>query len=70
MKVFTVDFTQKPPKRELQRRKDAGFRRVVDMRLFRSGRLARVSKWNDLYSFLRALCDIGHRRRAGLRGTE
>ncbi len=60
MKVFTIGFTQKPAERFFRLLKDAGVRRVVDVRLNNSGQLAGFSKQDDLKFFLRKICDIDY----------
>ena len=58
MKLFTIGFTQKSAERFFKLLKQAGVRRVVDVRLNNSGQLAGFSKKDDLIFFLRELGGI------------
>lgn len=60
MKVFTIGFTQKSAERFFKLLKNAGVRRVVDVRLNNSGQLAGFSKQDDLKFFLQELCGIDY----------
>lgn len=60
VRLFTIGFTQKPAERFFGLLRDAGVRRVVDVRLNNGGQLAGFSKRNDLVYFLRELCDLDY----------
>jgi uncharacterized protein (DUF488 family) len=60
MRVFTIGFTQKPASRFFGLLREAGVKRVVDVRLNNEGQLAGFAKRADLEFFLRELGGIGY----------
>jgi uncharacterized protein (DUF488 family) len=58
VKIFTIGFTKKPAETFFNRLKEAGVRRLVDVRLNNVSQLAGFAKKNDLRYFARAICDI------------
>ena len=60
MKVYTIGFTQKSAQRFFDLLRNAGVKRVVDVRLNNSGQLAGFAKQNDLAFFLRELGGIDY----------
>ena len=60
MKVYTIGFTQKTAEQFFTKLRNAGVKRVVDVRLNNSGQLAGFSKRDDLIFFLRELCGIDY----------
>jgi uncharacterized protein (DUF488 family) len=60
VKVYTIGFTQKSAQRFFDLLRNAGVKRVVDVRLNNSGQLAGFAKQNDLAFFLRELGGIDY----------
>jgi uncharacterized protein (DUF488 family) len=60
MKVFTIGFTQKTAQRFFELLRNAGVKRIVDVRLNNSGQLAGFAKQKDLVFFLRELGGIDY----------
>ena len=58
MKLFTIGFTQSSAEHFFGRLKDAGVRRLVDVRLNRGSQLSGFAKGGDLAYFAQALCGI------------
>jgi len=58
MKLFTIGFTKKSAEAFFTRLKNAGVRRVVDVRLNNVSQLAGFSKKEDLRYFVREICGI------------
>ena len=58
IKLFTIGFTQKTAREFFTSLKDAGVRRVVDVRLNNNSQLAGFSKKEDLAYFLREIGGI------------
>ncbi len=58
IELFTIGFTQKSAREFFTRLKDAGIRRVVDVRLNNNSQLAGFSKKEDLAYFLKEIADI------------
>lgn len=58
MKIFTIGFTNKRAEKFFQALRDAGVKRVVDVRLNNVSQLAGFSKRDDLRYFLRAIGGI------------
>lgn len=58
MELFTIGFTQKTAREFFTQLKDAGVKRVVDVRLNNNSQLAGFSKKADLVYFLKELADI------------
>lgn len=58
MKVFTIGFTRKSAETFFTRLKDAGVKRLVDVRLNNVSQLAGFTKKDDLRYFAKAICGI------------
>ncbi|MCX6379932.1 MAG: DUF488 domain-containing protein [Armatimonadetes bacterium] len=58
MEVYTIGFTEKSAEEFFERLKQAGIRRLLDVRLRNSSQLAGFSKRDDLRYFLNTICDI------------
>ncbi len=58
MKIFTLGFTKKSAEIFFTRLKDAGVKRLVDVRLNNVSQLAGFTKKNDLRYFAKAICGI------------
>jgi uncharacterized protein (DUF488 family) len=58
MKIFTIGFTKKSAETFFTRLKDAGVKRLVDVRLNNVSQLAGFTKKDDLRFFAKAVCDI------------
>lgn len=60
LRLFTIGFTRKSAEEFFTRLRDAGVRRVVDVRLNNVSQLAGFSKRDDLRYFLRAIGGIDY----------
>lgn len=60
MKLFTIGFTQRSAEDFFTRLRDAGVRRVVDVRLNNTSQIAGFAKARDLPYFLEAIAGIGY----------
>jgi len=60
IKLFTIGFTQKSARQFFTVLKEAGVKRVVDVRLNNNSQLAGFSKKEDLAYFLKAVADIDY----------
>ncbi len=60
MKIFTIGFTNKKAERFFEKLRQAGVKRVVDVRLNNVSQLAGFSKKDDLRYFLRAVAGIDY----------
>jgi uncharacterized protein (DUF488 family) len=58
IKVFTIGFTKKSAEEFFNKLKDAGVKRVIDIRLNNVSQLAGFAKKDDLRFFLQAICGI------------
>jgi uncharacterized protein (DUF488 family) len=58
MKIFTIGFTRKSAEMFFTRLKEAGVKRLVDVRLNNVSQLAGFTKRDDLRYFAKAICDI------------
>jgi uncharacterized protein (DUF488 family) len=58
VKLFTIGFTKKSARRFFEMLKDAGVKRVVDVRLNNVSQLAGFAKRDDLAFFLSEICGI------------
>ena len=56
MEVYTIGFTQKNAREFFGRLKEAGIRRLVDIRLHNASQLAGFTKKDDLRFFLEEVC--------------
>ena len=61
MRILTIGFTRKSAKRFFELLRNAGARRVVDVRLNNVSQLAGFAKKNDLAYFLGQMCHIDYR---------
>jgi uncharacterized protein (DUF488 family) len=60
IELFTIGFTKKPAREFFTNLKDAGVKRVVDVRLNNNSQLAGFSKKSDLAFFLKEVADIDY----------
>jgi len=60
VEVFTIGFTQTPAAEFFAKLKDAGVRRLMDVRLNNTSQLAAYAKRDDLKFFLRAICNADY----------
>jgi len=60
MKIFTIGFTKKSAEEFFTRLKEAGVRRVVDVRLNNTSQIAGFAKARDLKYFLKAIAGIDY----------
>ena len=60
MKLFTIGFTRKSAEVFFTLLRDAGVKRIVDVRLNNVSQLAGFSKKDDLRYFAKALCNIDY----------
>jgi uncharacterized protein (DUF488 family) len=58
MKLFTIGFTKKSAETFFTRLKNAGVKRLIDVRLNNVSQLAGFTKKDDLRYFTRAICNI------------
>jgi uncharacterized protein (DUF488 family) len=58
MKIFTIGFTKKSAEAFFTRLKNAGVKRLVDVRLNNISQLAGFTKRDDLQYFAKAICGI------------
>lgn len=70
MKIFTIGFTKKSAEEFFTRLKEAGVRRVVDVRLNNTSQIAGFAKARDLEFFLQAVAGIGYRHLPELAPTQ
>lgn len=70
IKVATIGFTQSSAEHFFGRIRDAGVKRVVDVRLHNSSQLAGFAKAGDLAYFLRELCGVDYTHEPLLAPTE
>ena len=70
MKLFTMGFTKKTAEVFFTRLRDAGVRRLVDVRLNNVSQLAGFTKKEDLRYFARAICGIEYVHLTELAPTE
>jgi uncharacterized protein (DUF488 family) len=60
MKIFTIGFTKKPAEMFFMRLKNAGVKRLVDVRLNNVSQLAGFTKKDDLRYFTKEICHIDY----------
>src|SRR5580658_8570643 len=60
MKLFTIGFTKKSAETFFTRLKNAGVKRLIDVRLNNVSQLAGFTKRDDLRYFTKAICNIGY----------
>lgn len=70
MKLFTIGFTKSSAEHFFARLRDAGVRKLVDVRLNNVSQLAGFTKKDDLAFFVRAICDIPYEHRTDLAPTQ
>jgi uncharacterized protein (DUF488 family) len=70
MKLFTIGFTKKSAEQFFTTIKNAGVRRVLDIRLNRDSQLSGFAKERDLRFFLPAICSVEYRVVPELAPTE
>ncbi|MFZ0760833.1 MAG: DUF488 domain-containing protein [Candidatus Sulfotelmatobacter sp.] len=58
MKLFTIGFTKKSAETFFTRLKEAGVKRLIDVRLNNVSQLAGFTKKDDLRFFAKAICNI------------
>lgn len=56
--LFTIGFTQTTAENFFERLRNAGVRKVLDVRLKNTSQLSAFAKAGDLTYFLRSICDI------------
>jgi uncharacterized protein (DUF488 family) len=70
MKIFTIGFTKKPAETFFTRLKEAGVKRLIDVRLNNLSQLAGFTKKDDLRFFAKAICDIEYVHMPNLAPTQ
>lgn len=70
MKVFTIGFTKTTAERFFTRIKNAGAKRVLDVRLNNVSQLAGFAKKDDLRYFLWSICSVEYVHRRELAPTQ
>lgn len=70
MKIYTIGFTKTSAEHFFTRLKDAGVKRLVDVRLNNVSQLAGFAKKDDLKYFLRAICGIEYVHKPELAPTQ
>lgn len=70
MKIFTIGFTKTTAESFFSRLRNAGVRKVIDVRLNNVSQLAGFAKKNDIPYFLGAICGIGYEHRPELAPTQ
>jgi uncharacterized protein (DUF488 family) len=70
MEIFTIGFTQTPASRFFGKLKQAGIRRLLDVRLNNTSQLAAYAKRDDLKFFLQAICDAEYEHEPLLAPTQ
>ena len=70
MKLFTIGFTKKPAEKFFSLLRDAGVKRIIDIRLNNSSQLAGFAKKDDLIYFLKMIGDIDYVHKPELAPTQ
>jgi uncharacterized protein (DUF488 family) len=70
MKIYSIGFTQRSAEDFFNTLKDAGVRRLVDIRLNNTSQLAAFAKKDDLAYFLKAICGISYHHEPLLAPTQ
>jgi uncharacterized protein (DUF488 family) len=70
MKIFTVGFTKTSAKHFFERLKQAGVRRIIDVRLNNVSQLAGFAKRDDLRYFVQTICGADYQYRPELAPTQ
>jgi uncharacterized protein (DUF488 family) len=60
MKIFTIGFTKKSAETFFTRLRNAGIKRLIDVRLNNVSQLAGFTKKNDLRYFTKAICNLDY----------
>jgi len=60
IKLFTIGFTEKSAEKFFSLLKNAGVKRIIDIRLNNKSQLAGWSKGSDLPFFAKEICDISY----------
>jgi uncharacterized protein (DUF488 family) len=60
LEIYTIGFTKKSGREFFGTLKDAGIKRLIDVRLNNSSQLAGFTKRDDIAYFLRAICDADY----------
>ncbi|HEV3156171.1 MAG TPA: DUF488 domain-containing protein [Candidatus Baltobacteraceae bacterium] len=60
MKIYTIGFTKKSAEVFFSRLKDAGVKRLIDIRLNNTSQLAAFTKRDDLRYFAKTICNIDY----------
>jgi uncharacterized protein (DUF488 family) len=60
MKIFTIGFTKKSAETFFTRLRNAGVKRLIDVRLNNVSQLAGFTKKNDLRYFTKAICNLDY----------
>lgn len=69
-RLYTIGFTHKSAEQFFNMLRDAGIKRIVDVRLHNSNQLAGFSKKDDLKFFLKEICGIEYIHMPELAPTE
>jgi uncharacterized protein (DUF488 family) len=70
MEIYSIGFTQKPAAQFFAALKDAGIRRLLDVRLNNTSQLAAFAKRDDLAFFLREICGAAYEHEPLLAPTQ
>jgi uncharacterized protein (DUF488 family) len=70
MKIFTIGFTRKSAETFFTRLKNAGVKRLIDIRLNNVSQLSGFTKKDDLRYFTREICDIDYMHLPDLAPTQ
>jgi uncharacterized protein (DUF488 family) len=70
VEIFTIGFTQTPAAEFFGKLKDAGVRRLLDVRLNNTSQLAAYAKRDDLQYFLKAICGAAYEHEPLLAPTQ
>ncbi|MDR1694106.1 MAG: DUF488 domain-containing protein [Lactobacillaceae bacterium] len=68
--IYTIGFTGKSAEEFFTILKNAGVKRVIDVRLYPSTQLFGFARKKDLSFFLKSLCDIGYQHNPELAPTD
>ena len=70
MKIYTIGFTKKSAEKFFTEIKQAGVKRLIDVRLNNISQLAGFSKKDDLRYFAKVICNIDYRHLPDLAPTQ
>ena len=70
MKLYTIGFTKTTAELFFSRLKDAGVKRIIDVRLNNVSQLSGFAKKKDLQYFLKEICGIDYEHRPELAPTQ